>query len=135
MWNFFLLERNISSSYVLFAENIKIKSPGCISSLITFIIYHLITYYGCMQANNFQGGKHIFFKRSIHNIRWSWPRLVLLHVMYIFTVIIHLTTGTRIPDPPFSLFGPSRDYGMDLCLEVYLWTSYPYFTTFRNRIE
>ena len=32
--------------------------------------------------------------------------------------------------PPFSSFGPSRDYGMDLCLEVYLWTIYPYFTTF-----
>jgi hypothetical protein len=78
MWNIYLLERNISSTYVLFAENIKIKSPGWISSLITFIIYHLITYYGCMQANNFQGGKQIFFKRSIHNIRWSWPRL--LHV-------------------------------------------------------
>jgi hypothetical protein len=31
-----------------------------------------------------------------------------------------LTTGTRIPEPPFSSFGPSRDYGMDLCLEVYL---------------
>ena len=30
------------------------------------------------------------------------------------------TTGTRIPDPPFSSFGPSRDYGMDLCLEVFL---------------
>ena len=29
-------------------------------------------------------------------------------------------TGTRIPDPPFSSFGPSRDFGMDLCLEVYL---------------
>jgi hypothetical protein len=24
------------------------------------------------------------------------------------------TTGTRIPDTPFSSFGPSRDYGMDL---------------------
>ena len=24
-------------------------------------------------------------------------------------------TGTRIPDPPFSSFGPSRDYGMHLC--------------------
>jgi hypothetical protein len=23
--------------------------------------------------------------------------------------------------PPFSSFGPSRDYGTDLCLEVYLW--------------
>jgi hypothetical protein len=31
-----------------------------------------------------------------------------------------VTTGIRIPDPPFSSFGPSRDYGMDLCLEVYL---------------
>ena len=29
-------------------------------------------------------------------------------------------TGTRIPDPPFSSFIPSHDYGMDLCLEVYL---------------
>ena len=38
-------------------------------------------------------------------------------------------TGTRIPD--FSSFGPSRDYGMDLNLEVYLWAIYPYFTTFR----
>ena len=28
--------------------------------------------------------------------------------------------GTRIPDPPFSSFDPSRDYGMDICLEVYL---------------
>ena len=31
-----------------------------------------------------------------------------------------LITGTRIPDPPFSSFGPSRNYGMDLSLEVYL---------------
>jgi hypothetical protein len=30
------------------------------------------------------------------------------------------TTDTRIPDPPFSSFDPSRDNGMDLCLEVYL---------------
>ena len=29
------------------------------------------------------------------------------------------TASTRIPDPHFSSFGPSRDYGMDLCLEVY----------------
>ena len=33
---------------------------------------------------------------------------------------VPLTTGTRIPDPPFSSFGPSLDYGMNLCLEVYL---------------
>jgi hypothetical protein len=38
-------------------------------------------------------------------------------------------TGTWSPDPPFSSFGPSRDYGMDLCLEVYIWTIYPYVTT------
>jgi hypothetical protein len=31
-----------------------------------------------------------------------------------------LATGTQIPDPPFSSFGPSRDYGMGLGLEVYL---------------
>ena len=50
------------------------------------------------------------------------------------TKIINLiyTTNTRIPDPPFSSFGPSLDYGMDLCLEVYLWAIYPYFTTFRD---
>jgi hypothetical protein len=35
-------------------------------------------------------------------------------------VPVVLRTGTRIPDPPFSSFGPSRDYGMDFCLEVYL---------------
>ena len=28
------------------------------------------------------------------------------------------------------LVSPSCDYGMDLCLEVYLWAIYPYFTTF-----
>ena len=38
--------------------------------------------------------------------------------LVIFLVIN--TTGTRIPGPHFSSFGPSRDYGMDLCLEVYL---------------
>ena len=29
-----------------------------------------------------------------------------------------LYTGTRIPDPPFSTFGPSRDYGMALCQNI-----------------
>ena len=38
---------------------------------------------------------------------------------YVFSGLVTIT-GTRIPDPPFSSFGPSRDYGMDLCLEVYL---------------
>ena len=32
--------------------------------------------------------------------------------------VVRQFTGTRIPDPPFSSFGPSRDYGMDLCLEL-----------------
>jgi hypothetical protein len=35
-------------------------------------------------------------------------------------VTVCVSTGTLIPDPPFSSFGPSRDYGMDLSLEVYL---------------
>ena len=47
------------------------------------------------------------------------------------TEYTYYSTSTRIPDLPFSSFGSSRDYGMDLCLEVYLWTIYPYFTTFR----
>ena len=43
-----------------------------------------------------------------------------------------MNTGTRIPDPPFSSFGPSRDYGMDLCLEVYLWSSLSHLSIFYN---
>jgi hypothetical protein len=35
-------------------------------------------------------------------------------------VTVCVSTGTLIPDPPFSSFGPSRDYGMDLSLKVYL---------------
>ena len=38
----------------------------------------------------------------------------------LLTCMVVGCTGTRIPDPPFSSFGPSRDYGMDLYLEVYL---------------
>jgi hypothetical protein len=38
-----------------------------------------------------------------------------------------LKNTTRILDPPFFSFGPSRDYGMDLSLEVYLWAIYLYF--------
>ena len=34
---------------------------------------------------------------------------------YILGLCTGLITGTRIPDPPFSSFGSSRDYGMDLC--------------------
>ena len=31
-----------------------------------------------------------------------------------------VTQALEFQTPPFSSFGPSRDYGMDLCLEVYL---------------
>jgi hypothetical protein len=48
--------------------------------------------------------KYLIF--SIKPNKFTHPSLIL--------------TGTQIPDPPFSSFGPSRDYGMDLCLEVYL---------------
>ena len=56
----------------------------------------------------------------------SWVRCLFLQTnsinptLIVFSVHHANTTGTRIPDPPFSSFGPSRDYGMDLCLEVYL---------------
>ena len=49
-------------------------------------------------------------------------------------VVQHLTDSSlelEFRTPLFFSFGPSRDYGMDLCLEVYLWAIYPYFTTFR----
>ena len=52
------------------------------------------------------------------------PMLLIQH-MWCWTQALEFRT------PPFSSFGPFRDYGMDLCLEVYLWTIYPYFTTFR----
>ena len=72
----------------------------------------------------------------------SYTPLVVFIYIYSFNkwhetgiVSIHLLsktgTGTQIPDLPFSSFGPSRNYGMDLSLEVYLWAIYPYFTTFR----
>ena len=53
---------------------------------------------------------HATIMRPIYEPRYLW----LIGMFRVFT------TGTRIPDPPFSSFGPSRDYGMDLCLEVYL---------------
>jgi hypothetical protein len=57
--------------------------------------------------------------------------LMLFHDFDVIGLLFHdFDTSTRIPNPPFSSFGPSRDYGMDLCLEVYLWTIDPYFTTF-----
>ena len=33
--------------------------------------------------------------------------------MILCLFLVAKSTGTRIPDPPFSSFGPSRDYGMD----------------------
>ena len=88
---------------------------------------------------------YVIFNRSfslnIMLILTNWRQLSVLEVMAqsippLLQVggngyIVGFPTGTRIPDPPFSSFGPSRDYGMDLCLEVYLWTIHPYFTTFR----
>jgi hypothetical protein len=35
-------------------------------------------------------------------------------VMSVGEITVGVITGTRIPDPPFSSFGPSRDYDMDL---------------------
>ena len=62
---------------------------------------------------NFIG--HLYFYSSEWLCRWD-PSALLGPGVYNAVK----TTGTRIPDPPFSSFGPSRDYGMDLCLEVYL---------------
>ena len=45
-----------------------------------------------------------------------WRPNVTQRVSYTHIIL----RGTRIPDPPFSSFGPFRDYGMDLCLEVYI---------------
>ena len=56
----------------------------------------------------------------------SSPPLIYMWVSVCTFMHRHSNSG-----PPFSSFGPSRDYGMDLCLEIYLWTIYPYFTTFR----
>ena len=33
-------------------------------------------------------------------------------ISYLAVNVLLLPTGTRIPDPPFSSFGPSRDYGI-----------------------
>jgi hypothetical protein len=75
----------------------KIKSPGwisynCISSLITFIIYHLITYYGCMQAIFFKVVNNLFKKWSIHKMIMTLVDFVTCHVhIHISIDIIHLT--------------------------------------------
>ena len=42
-----------------------------------------------------------------------WKLFDLLHLKHWGVVI---GTDTRIPDSPFSSFGPSRDYGTDLCI-------------------
>jgi hypothetical protein len=54
----------------------------------------------------FNADKTKYLILSIKPNKFTHPSLIL--------------TGTQIPDPPFSSFGPSRDYGMDLCLEVYI---------------
>ena len=69
-------------------------------------------------------------KFELNKFHASKKKSFLLMSFFLIIMLVKYT-GTRIPDPPFSSFGPSCDYGMDLCLEVYLWTIYPYFTTFR----
>ena len=68
--------------------------------------------------------EHADYEKLRHNlINVNWDSLFLTDDIELITNDITnaiLSTGTRIPDPPFSSFGPSRDYGMDLCLEVYL---------------
>ena len=39
------------------------------------------------------------------------------HNMQVMTGLVHRHSNSG---PPFLSFGPSRDYGMDLCLQVYL---------------
>ena len=58
--------------------------------------------------------QHIIFPLISHNYVYCYNMTKLFEPHH----LIH--TGTRIPDPPFSSFGPSRDYGMDHSLEVYL---------------
>ena len=60
------------------------------------------------------GNRHF---SGLEEYTWRVAKLLVPAFCMLYTPLI---TGTRIPDPPFSSFGPSRDYGMDLCLEVYL---------------
>jgi ribonucleoside-diphosphate reductase alpha chain len=61
-------------------------------------------------------GKYLVQNRTNGDIYESPQQLYML---YIYSEL-EQHTGTRIPDLPFSSFGPSHDYDMDLCLEVYL---------------
>jgi hypothetical protein len=70
--------------------------------------------------------KFVFF--SLFWLQWQIVLVKLLqHVRSFITLISDWNHRHSNSGPPFSPFGPSRDYGMDLCLEVYLWTIYPYF--------
>jgi len=60
------------------------------------------------------GNRHF---SGLEEYTWRVGKLLVPAFCMLYT---HLIIGTRIPDLPFSSFGPSRDYGMDLCLEVYL---------------
>jgi hypothetical protein len=59
------------------------------------------------------------FKLNGRSLRGRYDNVTLIPLVLQLGLRI---TGTRIPDPPFSSFDPSHDYGMDLCLEaeVYL---------------
>ena len=68
-------------------------------------------------------GRQLYFARKsdypekITSIKFTELTFPIVGIKLSTVVLI---TSTRIPDPPFSSFGPSRDYGMDLSLEVYL---------------
>ena len=76
----------------------------------------------------------VFFIYIYSFNKWHETGIVSIHLLSkICRVVVCFSwgPGTQIPDLPFSSFGPSHNYGMDLSLEVFLWAIYSYFTTFR----
>ena len=115
-------------------------------------------YFKIISINNFWYNMLNYYKIFILNKKLMHVRIILSNTEQQMTNQTHLTSerinhwahgsvftnkaSVHLPNkdlyhrysnsgPPFSSFGPSRGYGMDLCLEVYLWTIYPYFATFR----
>jgi hypothetical protein len=80
-----------------------------------FLIWSLPRlWYGSLSGNISLNHLSIFYNISCYN------SLVLLTFVSMSSCRITYAYSTRILDPHFSSFGPSRDYGMDLCMEVYL---------------